>query len=290
MQYYVTASASVTLDEANEVVTQDFALHTPAATVTPDSLWFLATNSQLRTATVALGSASDLDLTFSLTSDSSWLWATPGSGTIRAGSSGNLTVRVDASGLAPGVHRGTINLATNAGRTPSIDIPVSLVVPAYRTGVDSGGGGLTDQAGDSWVADRAWTPGGFGYVGASSVVSTRQAINGTTDDALYQTQREGMSGYRFDTLPAGTYEVELSFAELRGGISPNRREFDVTLNGALVLSNYDIAERVGSRTADRHVFVLTVPDGGAVDVRFLARQGYLPPVINAIRLTHRPDL
>jgi subtilisin family serine protease len=289
-QLYATATAPVTLDEANEVVSQDFALHTPRATVTPDSLWFLATDGQLRTATVVLGSTSDLDLTFSLTSDSPWLWAVPGSGTVGAGSSWNLTVRVDASRLAPGVHRGTITLSTNAGRTPSIDIPVSLVVPAYRTGVDSGGGGLIDRAGDAWVADRAWTSGGFGYVGSSSVNSTRQAIAGTDDDALYQTQREGMSGYQFDALPAGTYEVELSFAELRGGISPNRRVFDVTLNGTPVLPGYDIANRVGSRTADRHTFLVTVPEGGTVDVRFLARTGHLPPVINAVRVTHRPDL
>jgi len=57
-----------------------------------------------------------------------------------------------------------------------------------------------------------------------------------------------------------------------------------------VLSDYDIAARVDSRTAERHTFTVTVPEGGTVDVRFLSKQGYLPPVINAIRLTHRPDL
>jgi len=290
-QYYVTASATAVFDEANEVVTQNFALHTPAATITPDTLRFLATAGQLRTATVVLASTSDLDLTYSLTSDSPWLWAVPGSGTVAAGSSSNLTVRADPSGLAPGVYRGTITLTTNAGRTPSIDIPVSLVVPAYRTGVDSGGGGLTDTAGDAWVADRAWTAGGFGYVGSSSVNSTRQAIAGTDDDALYQTQREGMTGYRFDALPAGTYEVELSFAELRSGLPANRRVFDVTLNGTAVLPGYDIVGQVGdSRTADRRTFLVTVPAGGTIDVRFLARQSSLLPVINAIRVTHRPDL
>ena len=287
---YVTGSASVVLDAVDEVVTQDFRLHTPRATVTPDSLRFLAVDGQLRSATVVLGSTSDLALTFSVTSDSPWLWTVPGSGSVAAGSSRNLTVRVDASGLAPGVHRGTITLATNAGRTPSIEIPVSLVVPAFQAGIDSGGSGLTDLAGDAWMADRAWTPGGFGYVGPGWVNSTRQAISGTNDDALYQTQREGMSGYRFDALPAGTYEVELDFAELRGGLSPNRREFDVTINGVLELFDYDIAERVGSRAADRHVFLVTVAEGGAIDVQFGAKQGFLPPVINAIRVTQRPDL
>ena len=66
--------------------------------------------------------------------------------------------------------------------------------------------------------------------------------------------------------------------------------FDVTINDQQVLSGYDIANQVGSRTADRRAFTVTVPEGGTVDVRFLGEQGFLPPVINAIRLTHRPDL
>ena len=288
-QYYRTESADVVLDEANEVVTQDFALHTPRATVTPDSLRFFAIQGQLRSANVVLASTSDLDLTFSVASDSSWLWAVPGSGTVAAGTERNLTVRVDPSGLAPGVHRGTLTLTTNAGRTPTIEIPVSLVVPAYWTGVNSGGQGLTDTAGDFWVADRAYTSGSYGYLGGT-VASTRQSIGGTDDDVLYQTQREGLSAYRFDSLPAGTYEVELSFAELRGGLAPHRRVFDVNVNGALVLDEYDIAARVGSRVADRHVFQVVVADGGSIDVQFLSKMGYLPAVINAIRVTHRPDL
>src|SRR5262249_29276368 len=130
-----------------------------------------------------------------------------------------------------------------------------------------------------------------GYVGSSSVNSTRQAITGTDDDVPYQTQREGMTGYRFDALPAGTYEVELSFAELRGGLPAGRRVFDVTLNRTAVLPGYDIVGQVGdSRTADRRTFLVTVPAGGTIHVRFLARNSSLPPVINALRVTHRPDL
>jgi subtilisin family serine protease len=287
-QHYVTANSAITLDELDERVTHNFALHTPRATLDREALSFLATEGQLRTAQVALGSTSELDLTFSLTSDASWLWTVPGSGTVRAGTSRGLTVRVDPSGLEPGVHRGTITLTTNAGRTPTIEIPVSLVVPAYRVGVDSGGGGLNDLNGDSWSADRAWSPGSYGYQGTGWVNSTRQAISGTDDDALYQTQRESLGAYRFDALPAGVYQVELNFAELRG-LAAGRRVFDVTLNGELVLWNYDTVARVGTRAADRHEFFVTVPEGGAIDVQFLAKRGFMPPTINAIRVTHRPD-
>jgi Malectin domain/Carboxypeptidase regulatory-like domain/Viral BACON domain len=289
-QHYVSQSASVTLDDPNETVTQNFVLHTPAATVTPASLSFVALPGQLRSATVVLANPSDLELTFNALSDSPWLWAVPGSGTVRAGASRNLTVRVDPEGLEPGVYRGTIILFTNAGRTPTIEIPVSLVVPAYQVGVDSGStSGLVDRAGDAWVADRAWTAGGFGYIGAGSVNSTRQGIAGTDDDALYQTQRESTSGYRFDALPAGTYQVELSFAELRR-FARGVRVFDVTVNGQVVLFNYDIVAAVGTMTADRRVFAVTVPQGGSINVELVPRRGFQAPVINAVRVTHRPDM
>jgi hypothetical protein len=96
----VTASHTSRLDEPNETVTQNFALHTPRVTVTPDALSFVAVAGQLRTATVVLANTSDLDLTFSLTIDSSWLGAVPTSGTVRAGTSWNRTVLADPEGLA----------------------------------------------------------------------------------------------------------------------------------------------------------------------------------------------
>jgi subtilisin family serine protease len=289
-QYYVTQSASITLDEPNETVTRNFALHTPRATITPDALSFVAVPGQLRSATVVLANPSDLDLAFNLTSDSTWLWPVPNSGTVRAGASRNLTVRADPEGLEPGVYQGTLTLTTNAGRTPTILIPVSLVVPAYQVGVDSGStSGLVDRAGDAWVADRAWTAGGFGYVGAGSVNSTRQGIAGTDDDALYQTQRESTNGYRFDTLPAGTYQVELSFAELRH-LAPGVRVFDVKINGQVVLLAYDPVAAVGTFTADRRVFSVAVPAGGSINVELLSRRSQQNPTINAVRVTHRPDM
>jgi len=287
---YRSQTAAVVLDEANEVVTQNFALHTPRVTVTPDSLWFLAMPGQLRSATVVVASTSDLDLTYSVASDSSWLWAVPGSGTVRAGAQQNLTVRVDPTGLAPGVHRGTLTLTTNAGRTPSIDIPVTLVVPAYRTGVNTADGALTDSNGDAWVADRAYTAGSYGYQVAGSTRTVKKAIANTVDDVLYQTQREGLAGYRFDALPGGVYVVELDFAELLAGLPAGRRVFDVSINGQAVLTNYDIVAAVGTYTADRRVFQVTVADGGSIQVTLTARASMLPPVLNDIRVTHRPDL
>jgi hypothetical protein len=290
---YVTNGGSVTLSSDGQVVTRDVALATARAEVTPGSLSFLGNAGQLRSAPVTVRnmSTSGVPLTYAVDDDASWMWVVPGSGTVAPGAAQTLTVRADPTGLAPGVYTGTVRLTTNAGRQPVIDIPVTLVVPAYRQGVNTGGGAFTDTAGDPWAADKAYAAGSYGYVGAGAVTSVKKAIAGTNDDALYQDQREGTSGYRFDNLPAGTYVVDLDFAELRSGLPTGRRVFTVSINGAVVLPNYDIAAAVGSMTADRRVFQVAVPAGGSITVGLAAApSSSLPPAINAVRVTHRPDL
>ncbi|SDC66926.1 carboxypeptidase regulatory-like domain-containing protein [Actinokineospora iranica] len=283
---YVDASKTVTVTQD---LSENVALKTPRAELNTTTLTFLGQPGQLRTSTVALASTSDLALTYQLTDNAPWLWAVPGSSTLKPGQRQNITVRVDPVGLLPGVHEAAVTLTTNAGRTPTLTIPVRLVVPAYRTGVNAGGGGFTDRDADGWSTDQAWAPGGFGYLSGGPVVTAKKEITGTDDDVLYQSQRESAGGYRFDALPGGTYQVELSFAELRAGLVPGRRVFDVSLNGAKVLPNHDIAARVGTMAADRREFWVTVPEGGSIAVELAALRGKLPPVLNAVRVTHRPD-
>jgi len=288
-QLYTTASTPLTVGDGT-TSTKDFALHTPGATIQGGPLSFLAEAGQLRTATLNLNSTSDTDLTYSLTSSASWLWTVPGTLTVPHGSMQPLTVRVDPVGLVPGrVYNATIDLTTNAGRTPTLAVPVTLVVPGYRKGVDAGAtGAFTDANADGWVADQADAPGGFGYIGPGFVETTTKAIANTSDDKLYQSQRSGMAGYRFENLPAGVYQVELDFAELRN-LAPGKRVFDVSLNGTVVLPGYDVAASVGTLAADRRTFFVTVAQGGSIEVFFGSRQGKQPPIVNSLRVTHRPD-
>jgi subtilisin family serine protease len=286
---YVTATAATTI--ANDAtVARDLTLATPMAVVEAAPLSFLAQPGQLRSATITLSNPSALGLDYQLADGASWLWTVPGSGNLAGGKTVTLTVRVDAAGLAAGVYESAVTLTSNAGRNPSITVPVKFVVPAHRTGVDVGGGTVTDSAGDAWVSDQAWTAGGYGYVKSGRVVTSRHAIDATSDDRLFQTQREGTGGYRFDNLPAGTYQVELGFAELVSGLRSGMRVFDVSVNGTRVLPGYDIAARVGTYEADTQVFTVTVADGGSVTVDLASRKGKLPPVLNTVRITHRPDL
>jgi subtilisin family serine protease len=224
---------------------------------------------------------------FEPVTDIPWLSENPSSGTLAPGASQDITVTVDTTGLAPGFYRARIIIRSNDPRNPRLQVPVSLIVPAYRVGANAGGGNYVDTHGDTWLADQAFNAGSWGYLGASTVVTTNRPISGTDDDPLYQNLRRNMFAYRFDGLAPGVYQVELRFAELRQ-IRPNTRLFDVILENTLVLPAHDIALEVGSFAADDHSFFVQVTDG-TLDVRLIRRAGFDRPIINALRVTSRPD-
>jgi hypothetical protein len=122
---------------------------------------------------------------------------------------------------------------SNSGRQPSISVPFRLIVPAYRQGVNSGGGAYTDVEGDLWAADQAYVSGSWGYANQSAIVTTKKQIDGTDDDPLYQDARRLQVEYRFDGLPNGVYQIELDFAEIQGRRRGQR--LDVTAEGVLLL-------------------------------------------------------
>ena len=94
-----------------------------------------------------------------------------------------------------------------------------------------------------------------GFVSPAPVhFATGSAINvtGVTDPApqgVYQTEfyTTGTMTYTFTGLSAGTnYKIRLHFAELYQ-TAVNKRKFDVLINGALVLDDYDIFAVTGAR-------------------------------------------
>lgn len=147
-----------------------------------------------------------------------------------------------------------------------------------------------DSFGRHWSSDREYSAGNWGYVGGTLVWSTQRAIQGTNDDALYQTQRYGGPGsfiYRFD-VPHGTYEVELHFAEIYSEVEKaGQRFFDVRIEGQTVLDALDVFELTGGGFhALIRSFTLEVSDG-QLDIVFV--RDWTPdnhaPIINALRVT-----
>jgi hypothetical protein len=167
---------------------------------------------------------------------------------------------------------------------------VRLIVPAYQQGFNSGGGAYTDVSDDLWSADRAYTPAnGSGYVQfPPRTASTHSPIGGTLDDPLYQDARISSMNYLFTGLPAGAYQVQLKFAEIQNK-RPGQRQFDMIVNGTPYLTAFDISALAGRNNAlDRTLFV-NVPASGEINVQLATRRSTGEPILNAVRVTHRPD-
>lgn len=135
---------------------------------------------------------------------------------------------LDIAGAAPGtVLTATLQVRSHSGRRPLIEIPVTLVVPGYQTAINSGTSqSAVDALGDTWSADRKHATGSYGYLGSASQLTTSRTITGAADPALYRTARQGTYEYRFDGLPAGTYRIELGFAELSSARPTDRLRCD----------------------------------------------------------------
>jgi hypothetical protein len=218
--------------------------------------------------------------------DVPWLSESATSGSLGAGSGQQIDLSIDATNLQPGVYGATIFLISNAAKRSTIGIPIKVVVPKTRIALDSGGTGGVDTLGDSWIPDQAYSTGGKGWLGQTSKpVSTTETISGTSDQSLYQTQREGAYEYRFDGIAKGVYQVELDYAEL-GWTDPNTRLFDIIIEGKLVTPALDVADTVGGFAALSQSSFVQVDDG-QLNVRFISRTG--APILNGIRVTERPD-
>jgi parallel beta-helix repeat protein len=90
--------------------------------------------------------------------------------------------------------------------------------------------------------------------------TTNSDVAQTDTDAIYQSERLGVSKFSFD-LEDGTYDVALKFAELHHGAA-KKRVFDVWAEKKLVIDNLDIFKAAGGANAayDR-AFEVTVKDG-----------------------------
>ena len=133
------------------------------------------------------------------------------------------------------------------------DVAVTVagaVAPAVL--INAGGPNFTDSLGRLWIADANFSGG--------NTSSTSSAIAGTVEDTLYQTERYGNFSYQIPLTP-GTYQVTLHFAEIFHN-SPGLRLFDVSLEGALVLDNFDVFQAAGAKfTAISRTFSVPVTDG-----------------------------
>ncbi len=138
--------------------------------------------------------------------------------------------------------------------------------PSYLQRVNVGGGDYTAPDGTVWAADRASAGNDWGYDGSrSGVGDTNDPIANTDADALYQTNRYRIDGYRF-TVENGTYFVQLHFCE-EYYTESGKRKFDVDIEGQQVINDLDVIAEAGHDAALVFEFETEVTDG-RLDVDF----------------------
>ncbi|MCA9997642.1 MAG: malectin, partial [Anaerolineales bacterium] len=120
-----------------------------------------------------------------------------------------------------------------AARPCAADTPP--MAPGVR--VNAGGGDLVGKDGRLWQSDRYFA-GGQTYVGAG-------VVGNSEDDELYLSERYGAFSYEVP-VSNGCYQIELHFAEIYWA-EPNKRLFDVAIEGETVLQNYDIFAAAGGQ-------------------------------------------
>ena len=137
----------------------------------------------------------------------------------------------------------------------------------------------TDSQGNTWIpetSDKKNLAIGGGTL--SHPAKPVPVITNTKDPALYQSERFGSSfSYTFSHLPPGYYTITLKFAEIvhiDKKSNQGVRIFNVSVNGAQVLTDFDIAADAGADVPDDYSFTDIVPDGkGQIEVQFTGTKG-----------------
>ncbi len=126
----------------------------------------------------------------------------------------------------------------------------------------------TDCQGKVWAADSSFTGGSTN--GNTNAIT--KALPCTTDQALYQNERWGGTGFSYAfNVPAGSYQVTLKFAEIFDAAA-GQRVMNISINGTQVLTNFEIfADAGGMNIADDKVFNNISPNAsGQIVVNFAA--------------------
>jgi hypothetical protein len=140
----------------------------------------------------------------------------------------------------------------------------------------------SDRLGGLWLGDRYFSGGSvFGTIG--------HPIMGARDPRIYQNRREGTFGYDIPLAP-GAYELRLHFAETlygennAAGGAETSRLFNIYINGAKVLDQFDVIEDAGANEADIRAFKDVSPAAdGKLHLKFESYSN--PAFINAIEVT-----
>jgi hypothetical protein len=179
---------------------------------------------------------------------------------------------------------------TTVPTVPAATLPGDLFV-AQRTSAAASNvlfrvnaAGAPVQAADGGVdwSDDAGLVSGGNTADWGATVPRDTTVPASTPADVFATERWGAQDWNFP-VPAGRHvTVRLYFAnQYDGTAQPGQRVFDVLIDGATALSQFDIVAAAGNKTGTMRSFAITT-DGDGVDVDLRARVEN--PLINAIEL------
>jgi hypothetical protein len=127
-------------------------------------------------------------------------------------------------------------------------------------------------------------PSSEGNYCGGSITSTTANVPSSTPDAVYDCERYGNSTWEFSVDSNQEVEVRLYLGNQFSGTSePGQRDYNVSIEGTQVLSNYDPVADVGHQTGTMKSFTVTDDGDGNVTVTF--DQGTVEnPQVNAIEI------
>ena len=187
--------------------------------------------------------------------------------------------RVDADGMRTGLVRRPDTCRNRGNRRPQHSAP-SRHLGFSQIAIHVGGGAV-----GSFVSDE------YGQGGTVSAFTDSITVPPTdpAPAALYQAQRYGQMTYTIPGLTAGSaYVVRLHFAELWFGLGgrpgSGQRMFNVAVNGAQVLNNFDVFATAGAAdTAVVRDFNATASAGGQIVIA-LTNGSANNPLLNGIEI------
>jgi hypothetical protein len=200
-------------------------------------------------------------------------WAGGYSASLAAGASVTLSADGGPFGVnfwtaTPGAHTVTAHV-DDINRFPEADegnnvATTNLTIYAPGYAVNCGG----NPAG-AFVADAFWSGSANTYSNGTPIDTS--GITNPAPPAVYQTERWGNTTYTFAALvPGSNYTVRLHWAEISPSVNAaGDRRFHVFINGAQVLTNFDIWAAAGGKfRAVTRGFTASADGAGQMAVQF----------------------
>ncbi len=179
----------------------------------------------------------------------------------------SINIQVIFTPTTTGTQTGTLNI-NNTGQTTVLNIPLNGTVEPFSVRLNCGGPSYTAINGKVFAADAYFTDN-------STVFTTWIAtpISNTTDDALFQTQRNGYANglsYNIPVPQSGFYLVNLYFAELTA-TAVGQRLFDINIEGGPVeQTGFDIFNQGGANHAVLKSYSGVTVTDGVLNINFTA--------------------